>query len=545
MIRNLLVYIMNATAIDNSKQAKLRSNLSVAQSQNPVVPAIKNGSTASAHTETEIMHRIFDTMEQGILVWSSEGLCEFYNKRVFDVMELAETQIYIGRSRADFLTDAVIREEMSGEARDKVQAKFERALPFSFDRVLPSNRVVATNARPLAEGGFVVTFTDVTEPRRQQTELGQAKQLAESAEVKARDALEVEKTRKRENRLLSELGEWLQSCKSLDELFEIISRFMAKLFPGTIGELYVYSNSRDVLDGACNWNSKTIQDHIQPDDCWSLRRGRMYKYGAGLVDFACTHVVPEDTPGSSCKQSYLCIPIIAHGDTVGLLHIRFEDEADQVGPKPVHDALQSFALRCSEQISLAIANVKLRDELREQSTKDPLTGLFNRRYFLDACRRSFNMAAANDQTVGLIFFDADNFKTFNDHHGHDAGDIVLRSIADAMHKQFSGDEIPCRFGGEEFTVLVPGKSKQETADLAEQLRMRIEQLVVRYRESELPKVTISVGVAAFPEAGRQVLDVINSADDAVYRAKALGKNRVCVDNQPDPIPQILQNENDQ
>lgn len=509
---------MNMIAINTAKAS--------AKPKAPVVE--ENNVQLNSH---ELNRHVIECMEQGILVWSAAGHCEMFNERAYDVLELSPTELYIGISRVDLLKNAVARGEMSKQQRDNVQARFERAQPFSFDRLLPSKRVVATTARPMEKGGYVVTFTDVTEARKQQSELVDAKQSAELAETKAREALRIEQERKRENRLLSELGEWLQSCKSLDELFRVISRFMSRLFPGTLGELYVYSNSRDVLDGACQWNSTSINEHIQPDDCWSLRRGRMYKFGAGLVDFKCSHVPKSEASDEDVsEQDYLCIPIIAHGDTVGLLHIRFiEERSNDNMEQPFLEQVQSFALRCSEQISLAIANVKLRDELRDQSTKDPLTGLFNRRYFMETCRRTFSMAERVDAPVGMIFFDADNFKTFNDNHGHDAGDIVLRSIAEVMHKLFSEDETVCRFGGEEFTILLPDKTLEETAKIAEKLRARVEKMTVRYRDNDLPKATISVGVAAYPVSGSQIHDVINAADDAVYRAKAMGKNRVSLD----------------
>jgi hypothetical protein len=190
------------------------------------------------------------------------------------------------------------------------------AAPLPRAGLLQAHQVPAVRRR---RGGLAF---DVSELKQREAELTQARADAEQATRQTQQSLELERQRKREARLLSELGEWLQSCKTLQELFQVIGRYMAQIFPGTSGELYIYSNSRDVLDGVCAWNRpQHLVDHFQPDECWALRRGRMYKHGAGLVNFPCGHA--HDVDPADVDAAYLCLPIIAHGDTVGLLHIRF------------------------------------------------------------------------------------------------------------------------------------------------------------------------------------------------------------------------------
>ena len=463
---------------------------------------------------------ILNTMEQGVLVWSCDGVCTMHNNRVFVVMELAREELYPGRTRRDFLQSAINRGELTKERVAEVETNFASGSPFSFDRTLPSGRVVSTNARPLPDGGHVVTFTDVSDARRAARDLVDAKRRAEEAEVKALDALQTTQARQQEAQFLAELDEWLQCCKSLEELFDIVVSFISKLLPHSTGELYLYSNSRDVLDGSCNWGSSELHDHIAPDSCWALRRGRHYSYDVQRVSFLCHHV--KDQPRGNTLGDYLCIPIIAHGDTVGLLHIRFDMGDD----KTALDDARNFAVQCGEHISLAIANVKLRDELRDQSTRDPLTGLYNRRYFLEAMRTELTMAQRKNTPFGLLSFDADKFKSFNDNHGHDAGDMVLRAIAERMHEQFRDDQVPCRFGGEEFTVLLPGATLAEARKEGETLRAAVEDIQVRYGSSVLPRVTISVGVSAFPDHGSMPQDLLGAADEALYQSKDAGRNCV-------------------
>lgn len=469
----------------------------------------------------DLSSQIMNIMEQGVLVWSAEGFCELHNSRIYQVMEITTEDLALGSRRTDFRERSINRGEMTVEALKAAESLVLARQPYSFDRVLPSGRVVLTHGRPTRGGGYVVTFTDVTAERQAARELVEAKRVAEAAEARAKEVLAHERARQHEAKLLSQLDEWLQSCKSQEELYLIVRTFMVKLLPASKGELYIYSNSRDVLDGTCNWNTVDLHPSIMADSCWALRRGRSYEFQTGGLCFICDHVTAHGH-GVPVNE-YICVPIVAHGDTVGLLHIRFDDTVP--GAARIEDAGE-FAIRCGEHISLAIANAKLRDELRDQSIRDPLTGLYNRRYFLDVLQREVAIADRRQTSFGLISFDTDRFKAFNDNHGHDAGDMVLRAIGNRMDEIMNSGEITCRFGGEEFAFLVPGAKLVETAALAERLREAIGATQVRYMEGYLPRVTISVGVAAVPESALHLQEVLRRADAALYAAKEAGRNCV-------------------
>ena len=327
----------------------------------------------------------------------------------------------------------------------------------------------------------------------------------------------------RETRLLSELNEWLQSCNSLQELYDMIAEFLCRLLPTCAGSLYIYAGSRDVLESAKAWNGGKLMPAMHPDDCWGLRRGRTYSFGNSEVNFPCGHIDVTE------PEEYCCIPILAHGETIGLLHLEFNCDRpadDKTAYREEIAAERRLGLVCAEQISLAIANVKLRDQLRDQSIRDPLTGLFNRRYMLETCSREFSRAARNRQAVAMLSIDVDHFKKFNDNHGHDAGDTVLRAVGDGMAIAFRGEDVACRFGGEEFVAILPGATLEHAARRAEELRSKIEALVVRYGEKNLPRITVSIGVAACPDAGDDPQVVLKAADEALYRAKEGGRNRI-------------------
>jgi diguanylate cyclase (GGDEF)-like protein len=464
---------------------------------------------------------VIHMMEQGVIVWDADDRCVLFNSRVYRMLEIKVEDLQDGTLRTDFCARAAKRGEMTPDQFAQMESLIKVRQPYAFDRRMPTGRIVLMNGRPTRDGGYVVTFSDVTDARRTARELDVAKQKAEEAEAYAKDVLTQERARQEQAHLLGQLDEWLQSCKSLDELFTVVSRFMTKLLPGSKGELYIYSNSRDALDGKCNWNTRDLHTSISADSCWSLRRGRTYAFDQGGLCLPCDHVTAHDHQVE--VNEYLCIPIVAHGDTVGLLHIRFDHRGD--GSARLQDQTE-FAQRCGEHISMAIANARLRDELRDQSIRDPLTGLYNRRYLLDAIRREASVAERRGAPFGIIALDADKFKSFNDNHGHDAGDMVLRAIGAKMQELLVNGEIPCRFGGEEFAVLLPGAGADDTAAIAERLRDAVASVQVRYVDRLLPRITISCGVAAYPEHGQLPADLLKCADQALYRAKEDGRNCV-------------------
>ena len=475
---------------------------------------------SAVRLDPKFLGRVADSMEQGVLVWDENEVCTMFTDRVFDVLEMRQTDLSIGISREDFLSGAMLRGELDQQAVDKTQERFSRKTPFQFDRLLRSGRVVTTAARPMDDGGYVVTFTDVTLQRHESAQLDEAKKASELAQAKALETLENEKLRQYEASMLAELGDWLQTCKSLDELYIVLKEYMHRLIPGSRGELYIYSNSRDVLDGAASWGETDIHNYMKADACWALRRGRNYSLTQEKISFECPHVQEQQAESSG---DYICVPIMAHGDTVGLLHIQFHtSETEKLSVRFPH----KFAAQCGELISLAIANVKLRDELHDQSTRDPLTGLFNRRHFLESMRNERMLQERKKGSFGVISFDADKFKSFNDNHGHDAGDMILRAISEAMNEVFSGDEVLCRYGGEEFMVLLPAMSRSDSMQAAEQLRAKVQDISIAYAGRTLPTVTISCGVASFPQDGSQIQGLLKNADDALYLAKNEGRNCV-------------------
>lgn len=463
--------------------------------------------------------QIMDALEYGVILWSRSGQCDMFNRQILDCMELQPDQLKRQTTLSEFMAMCCARGDFSKPDLQDLLGKFTTGHPFRYDSVLPSGRVISANVRPVRDGGFVVAFSDMTEERNAMRALDIARADAEEAQRRATEVLNDERSRQRESVRLAKLDEWLQSCKSLKELYEIVTAFMNQVLPATRGQLFIYSNSRDILELACSWNTSVHQDHVTADSCWALRRGRKYIYEPDEFCFLCDHVI-EANAGNRSPVRYLCVPIVAHGDTVGMLHLEFMNNREN---PDVLDVVR-FAARSGEHISMAIANVKLRDELQDQSTRDPLTGLYNRRYFLDALRREINRAAGQQSNLALIALDADKFKNFNDEHGHDAGDSVLEAISERMRQIDHPGTIACRIGGEEFSIILPNADRTRASTIAEDLRGAIAETKVKYMGGALPKVTISGGIAIYPTHGTQPQDLIKLSDTALYAAKKAGRN---------------------
>ena len=355
---------------------------------------------------------------------------------------------------------------------------------------------------------FLASERDVTERR--------------ALEQKNEKVLERERHRENERTLLTQINEWLYSAKSLDELLHVTRKAMSTLIPEAEGRLYIYTDERDTLEVASAWGEQVSIDPVNPDQCWALRRGRAYAFGTRPIEFACEHVGSEDHP-------YFCLPIVADGETIGMLHLKFPafdlKTMDRRNIETFIHQRWSLCLLCAEQMSLAIANVRLRHVLLDQSVRDPLTKLWNRRWLVDTTNRMIAQARSGEIELSIVACDIDHFKQFNDQFGHDAGDLVLREMGDVLTDVARDRGAVCRTGGEEFVILCPGLSHPDALALGEDIRSALALLSLRYEGKSLPEVTVSAGVSSYM-AGATAQALLRAADAALYEAKANGRNRV-------------------
>ncbi|MGH7266613.1 MAG: diguanylate cyclase [Candidatus Rokuibacteriota bacterium] len=362
---------------------------------------------------------------------------------------------------------------------------------------------------------------------RDVTERKQAEAALEAANWKLTGWVSELEERTRQITLLSEMGELLQSCVSAEEAYTIVGHAAEKLFPGASGMLAVFSVSKSVVEPVATWGPAPPADRLfAAEQCWALRRGRAHLYDAPAATLSCRHA---EAAGATRN---LCVPMMAQGEPLGVLHLRHEPGGTRrPAATPVDlsaEPQQRLAVTVAEHIALALANLRLQETLRSQAIRDPLTGLFNRRYMEESLEREVRRSARSGGPLGIIMLDIDHFKAFNDAHGHPAGDALLAALGTFLRAHVRAEDIACRYGGEEFTLILPDASLEATRERAQEVRDRVTKLEIPYRGGSLPSITVSLGVAGFPQHGAVGQDVLMAADAALYRAKHDGRDRVVV-----------------
>ncbi len=330
----------------------------------------------------------------------------------------------------------------------------------------------------------------------------------------------------REIMLLGELSESLQSCLSGEEAYSLIIASAQVLFPGSSGAVCITASSRDMVDVVATWGDAALSErHFEPKDCWALRRGRLYRFQADPASLPCVHFGDRRPAGA------MCVPMMAHGEALGLLYLdtRSDGESDAAAaPGESFSSEERLARTLAEQSALALANLRMRDVLKVQSIRDPLTGLFNRRYMEESLDRELRRTIRKGSSLGILMIDVDHFKSLNDTFGHEAGDVVLRSLGVLLKAHFRGEDIVCRYGGEEFTVILPEASQEIAQQRSSALCEATKQMLVQHRGQPLRAISLSIGIAIFGEHGTTAEALIRAADSALYMAKARGRDQVVV-----------------
>ena len=324
--------------------------------------------------------------------------------------------------------------------------------------------------------------------------------------------------RTRELTLLGEMSSLLQACVKPTEIYHITGQIFSKLFPSMQGILYEIPASRNQLESITSWNYLEIFTHrFRMDECWAIRRGFTHYVDQPNTNLICQHV--SDEKGEQFQ--YLCVPLIAQGEALGLIHLRCISSATTISRE-----IQQLAEAAAEQIAMTLSNVKLREVLRQQSIRDPLTGLFNRRYLDETLRREIERCRRDQVPLSVLMIDIDHFKQFNDTYGHGAGDVVLKSLGQLLSDSMRSGDIACRYGGEEFTCILPGASLEVANRRAEQLRIDVRRLTVDHAGQVFGPLSLSLGIATFPRHGVDSHTLLTAADTALYRAKQHGRDRV-------------------
>ncbi len=307
-----------------------------------------------------------------------------------------------------------------------------------------------------------------------------------------------------------------QSADGYDDATAVLMATSLRLLPDFGAALYIFNNSRDRLDLSGSWNMPEDYrpaETLAPSNCWTLKRGKPHVNNPATGSLCCAH--------HSGMAATLELPMMARGSVYGLLIFATNDTAMAVAQL---DATRRMARAMADSMSLALSNIALREKLRTQSLRDPLTGLYNRRYMEDALERYVSLAERSGAATTVLMMDLDNFKRLNDEFGHAMGDAVLRDVAAQLIGGLRPSDVVCRYGGEELMIILPDCNMEDARIKAEALRLRVQGLT----EIHETPISVSIGIASIPETSTSVVDLVAMADAALYEAKRGGKN--CVIN---------------
>jgi len=346
-----------------------------------------------------------------------------------------------------------------------------------------------------------------------------AETVAQTANAELLTLVDELQWRDREMQLLNRLNDLLQSCITLSEAYQVITLTAGELFPEQSGCLAIL-DSKDQQFGvvACWGKEFTTDSAFSLEDCWALRRGQIHGVSNPQMGLICNHFTHPPLSG------YLCLPLTVLGETLGVLCI-----IESVALKGKHHlSLRQLAVTVGETIKLSLSNLKLRDELRHQAVHDPLTGLFNRRYLDETLPRELYMAQRRNIPLCIVMLDIDGFKQINDSFGHGLGDTLLRDFGSILHEHLRKSDISCRYGGDEFVLVLPDSSIADTQERVEQIRKFLRELKTHYGEKALDTVTLSAGIVQTPENGASASELLRMADEAMYTAKQEGRDRIAI-----------------
>ena len=462
---------------------------------------------------------LFEDIARGAptMLWVSDanGVMVFQNDQYLEFTGLTEQAAKSPNSWSDLVHPDDLDLAMNAYIRAlKDQRSF--SIEYRLKRHDGQFRDVLDTARPRLDNkgsfaGYVGSTLDISE-----------RKAHEKAVLKATN---LEKKRSRDLNLLYELKTDLQVCREVEETRPVLTKYCEQLFPERSARILLHNNSRDLVEPFLDWGqSKNFSSEIfDPTECWALRKGK-------------SHLEHPTSLGSMCPnarscghQNYLCIPMVAFGETVGIMQIDTAEELDPTRAEKIAQDLQpltDLSTMAADEISAAIEELKLRAKLQHQSSRDPLTHLYNRRYFMEALERELYRAKHNERELSLLMIDLDYFKTFNDNHGHIGGDMVLREFGKVLAETTRGADIASRYGGEEFAVLMIDCPPDGARKRAEEIRRKTEKIAIEFHNELLEGISASIGLASFPANADSIDSIISAADEALYNAKSKGRNCV-------------------
>jgi diguanylate cyclase (GGDEF)-like protein len=318
---------------------------------------------------------------------------------------------------------------------------------------------------------------------------------------------------------LNKFSEAVTQCTSEVEVYDHILHSLKERFNPQQVIIFILKSTENFLEAAASLvplaeNVRAWPVIEEPHNCKAVRIGRPFRVNDVSIEPLC----PADfLPPST--GSYFCGPLIAGGIIIGA--VRLEGVKDYWTPERA-SLLEGYL----SGAATALSNLRLLQTMKQQANVDELTGLYNRRFLEDYARKLLAMASRKNTSASLIMMDLDHFKSFNDLHGHEIGDRILRHFAKTMSLTMRETNLAARYGGEEFVILLPDTNAKTCMLVAERIRRAVERMIVpSSTDKPLPKITVSLGIAVYPDHGRSLEELLSASDKALYESKRLGRNR--------------------
>ena len=460
----------------------------------------------------ERYHELFENAYDMVFTFDLAGRIISINKAAERITGYARAEV-LGKRSSQFVAPEyqqafhrTIDRQLADEAPVTQQIDF-LAKDGSRVTMEVSSRLVFQKGKPVGIQGIA---RDITERQKAEEALRQANKKLEAwvGELEQRT---------REMTLLSEMGDILRACLTKEEVYEAIVRVAQELFPLQGGALFVLGPLRNIAEAVAEWgDTSAIELTFSPEACWALRRGRIHWVEDSSIGLLCKHL--QSPPPSG----YLCIPMMAQSEALGILHLVQPDSA------PMPEAKLRLAVAMAEHVAMALSNLRLHETLRNQSIRDQLTGLFNRSFMEESLEIELRRAVRTQHSFNVIMMSLDNFQLLSDSFGLDVGDSVLRRAGVLIQTSVRKGDIACRYSGQTYAAILPQTTLEVGRKRAEILRDLARTLEVKYQNEQVAQITVSIGLAVYPDHGQTAEALLRSVEAALNRARNSGGNCVVV-----------------
>lgn len=465
-------------------------------------------SSAQALSASEARYRrVVETAGEGVWQVDADGMTTLANEAMAQMLGTTAVAL-VGRSMFDFMdaegchvAGELLRSRRRGGGSGRRDFRFVRADGRELWAELSTCSIVDAEGRP---AGALAMVTDATERHQRDDEL-------RATNMQLRAMVGDLERHKRDMAQIAELNELLQSAGNEAEAFDVIRATATRLFADGAGALSVAGSGDEMVRVGAWGEAKWIPLRFSREVCWAIRRGSAHEQSPAAGVHCAHHQIPP--------EAALCLPLYVEGQLLGVLHVSGSKQGG------IDDALRQRTEIFGAVIKLGLSNLRLRESLRQQAVRDPLTGMPNRRMFDETLPRELARCFRSGQPLTVAVIDVDHFKHFNDTYGHDAGDRVLRAVGAALTRSIRSADMACRYGGDEFLCLMAGMTAAEA-------KARFDRVLVDNgvgEHAELPEpVTFTVGLATAPDCATDVAGLQRAADAALYEAKMRGRNCVAI-----------------